>query len=879
MEEISRIVALQRYGLANSELDAEFDDFTSLATQICGASMALISLVDESFYWLNNRIGIELTKYPRGNSFCEEVIRNKSLLLIPDTMVDQRFSDHPLVLGEQKIRFYAGVPLLTTDGHALGSICVMDQQPRTLTAGQLDSLVKLSRLVMLQLDRKIDHEQLKNATSSLMEKKKMTDHIIASSLNAIVSINPLGEVTSWNREAEVIFGWSADEAIGRQIEHWIAPSNHRRMYRRILRSIRGKRPFSWKNRTMQTTAVRRNLREFPIELKLTTITVEGELQLLASCLDLSIFNNAQKALQRTSEMLAAVGNLQSDYITKAHKTASQIFEDLLKILLEFTNSEYGFIAEVLTDEQGMPYMKTHAITDISWNEEMRAFYEKHKAAGLEFRNLKTLFGAGLVSGEPVISNQPSVDPRRGGLPPGHPPLNAYLGVPIWRGEKMIAMVGVSNRPGGYDMDLVKEIEPLLSTYATIIRGYQVEKEQTTYREKIESLNADLEQRATELAHALETNIRVERDRLEALREHSATLERRVAERTAELEHSKRQFQDLFEFAPDALVLTDSKGMIQLSNGITEQIFDWKRYELQGQSIAMLLSPETREEYWQARNLVIQAGQKATLRGVRKNGQDFPLELSISPVEMSGSRWMVTAMRDVSERTHLEQELVKISSREQERLAHELHDHLGAYLAGIALRFKTLSQLLHRRSVPEAENALELVGQVNDAINQVRNFARLLAPVDLETGGLAVGLSQLSREMSSIFHVECDVEAPSEFPLLNRDQSLHLYRIAQEASRNAIHHGGARIVKIRLSCESNRLILTISNDGKAWTPDFQGNRGMGLRIMRHRALSLGGQLTIQGSEQGKTTVSCRIPIFPQAPQQSTLPYESDPCFDR
>jgi PAS domain S-box-containing protein len=491
---------------------------------------------------------------------------------------------------------------------------------------------------------------------------------------------------------------------------------------------------------------------------------------------------------------------------------------------------------------------------------MRAFYEKHKAAGLEFRNLKTLFGEALVSGEPVISNQPAVDPRRGGLPPGHPPLHAYLGVPIWKADEMIAMVGIANRLGGYDMDLVREIEPLLSTYATIIRGFQVEKEQQAYREKIESLNADLEQRAHQLARALETNIRVERERLEALQEHSATLERRVAERTAELEHSKQQFQDLFEFAPDALVLTDDEGIIQLSNSITEQIFDWSRDELKGQSIEILISPELREEYWQARNMVIKTGQKVALRGRRKNAQDFPLELSISPVEMSGIRWIVTAMRDVSERTHLEQELVKISSREQERLAHELHDHLGAYLAGIALRFKTLSQLLDQRSVPEAEIALELVSQVNDAINQVRDFARLLAPVDLETGGLSVGLSQLSREMTSVFHIECKAYVTDDLPPLSRDQSLHLYRIAQEAARNAIHHGKSTSVEIRLQLETDRLILSITNDGKPWTPDIRQTQGMGLRIMRHRALSLGGQLTIHGSEQGQTTISCRIPIF-------------------
>lgn len=858
MDEKSRIAALQRYRIADIELNSEFDDFTVLAAQICHAPMAVISFVDETHHWFKSRVGIAITEYPRCNSFCEHVVNHKELLVIGDTMNDERFCRHPLVMEGHKIRFYAGAPLITADGHVLGSLCVMDDAPHELSSDQSDALIKLSRLVMHLLNRRIDHEQLKTTTRSLLEAKKRTDHIIEASLNAIATIDTQGRVTSWNPEAQTIFGWSSSEVSGQKIEDLVVPRRYRGIFRRILGRIQRNKSFPRRGQNIQTSALNRNAEELPIELRLATIMVGGEPQLLASALDLRTFMNSQKALQKTSDMLAAVGTLQSEYITRSKESPSEVFEDLLQLLLEFTESEYGFVAEVLLDEKGAPYMKTHAITDISWNEEMRAFFEKHKAAGLEFRNLKTLFGVALVTGQPVISNQPSVDPRRGGLPPGHPPLDAYLGVPIWRGDKMIAMVGVSNRPGGYDMKLVKEIEPLLSTYATIIRGYQVEKEQTEYREKIESLNADLNQRASELAEALETNIRVKRERLEALQEHSETLERRVAERTAELEHSKRQFQDLFEYAPDALVLTDELGIIRLSNSITEEIFGWSKEDLLGRFIETLLTPELQEEYWMARSLVVDSGQKATLQGRKKSGQDFPLELSISPVNMGGDRWFVTAMRDVSERARLEQELARISSHEQERLAHELHDHLGAYLAGIALRFKTLAELLEQRSIPEAEIAMHLIGQVNDAINQVRNFARLLAPVDLETGGLAAGLSQLAREMKSIFHIKCEFHASADLPPVNREHSMHLYRIAQEASRNALHHGKAKFIEIRLVSEMNWLVLSITSDGKSWTPDFRQTQGMGLRIMRHRAVSMGGQLTIQSSDQGHTTVACRIP---------------------
>jgi signal transduction histidine kinase len=255
----------------------------------------------------------------------------------------------------------------------------------------------------------------------------------------------------------------------------------------------------------------------------------------------------------------------------------------------------------------------------------------------------------------------------------------------------------------------------------------------------------------------------------------------------------------------------------------------------------------------------EAGEKPSLPGRRKDGSEFPLEMSLSPVQTEGGTLLAAAMRDVSERIQLEQEVARISSHEQERIAHELHDHLGAYLAGIAFRFKSLAETLERRAIPEAATAQQLVGQVNDGIDLVRNFARLLAPVDLDAGGLPAGLSQLGKEMETAFRIECRVEVEPALPPLTPEQSVQLYRIAQEATRNAIQHGKARLVTISLRCEPNRLILMISNDGKPWSPDLERARGMGLRIMRHRAVNIGGTFTMKPDSTGCTTVVCRLPL--------------------
>ncbi len=873
INERNRLDALERYVVLDTPPEPEFDDFTQLASLICQTPIALISLVDGARQWFKSRVGLEVCETHRNISFCQHTIQEAELMEIPDAREDERFCANPLVTGEPHIRFYAGVPLTTPDGHRLGTLCVIDHAPRQLTGEQRDGLVRLARQVMRQLESRMDHTKMIQSSEALRESNERTEQIIDSALDAVVTMDLGGLITSWNPQAEVIFGWSAGEVIGRKMSEVIIPPSYREAHERGHRHLIQTGEARVLNRRIEISALRHDGAEFPVELTIAKVMVRGKAQFSAFIRDLSELKESESKLARASDLLGAVGRLQSGYISRAKIEAAETFEDLLQLLLSFTGSEYGFVAEVPRDELGQPYLKTHAITNISWNEEMRAFHEKHKATGLEFRNLKTLFGAALVTGETVISNSPATDPRRGGLPPGHPPMNSFLGVPIKQGGEIIAMVGVSNRPGGYDLALVGEIEPLLSTYATIIRGFQFTKQKEADQHRIEALNSDLEVRAGELAAALEENSRVERERLEALQEHSATLERRVAERTAELEHSKRQFQDLFEFAPDALVMTNAEGIIQMTNHQAERMFGWTCAELRGQTLEILLPTALQAGSPVKNGRFLEAGEKPSLPGRRKDGSEFPLEMSLSPVQTEGGTLLAAAMRDVSERIQLEQEVARISSHEQERIAHELHDHLGAYLAGIAFRFKSLAEALERRAIPEAANAQQLVGLVNDGVDLVRNFARLLAPVDLETGGLPAGLAQLGKEMETAFRIECRVEVEPALPPLTPEQSMQLYRIAQEATRNAIQHGKARLVIISVRCEPNCLILMISNDGKPWSPDPERAGGMGLRIMRHRAVNIGGTFTMNPHSTDCTSVICRLPLFPANSANENLKSDS------
>ena len=177
----------------------------------------------------------------------------------------------------------------------------------------------------------------------------------------------------------------------------------------------------------------------------------------------------QAQSDRKSALLQAINAAQHLFI---EDTPTQtLFAELLGHLLSLTDSEYGFIGEVRYGETKLPYLKTRAITNIAWSPETQAFFSENAPKGLEFTNLKTLFGEVLTTQQAVISNTPNTDARSGGIPEGHPALTAFAGLPLFRGNRFIGMVGIANRPGGYQQDIIDFIDPLLATCAQLINAF------------------------------------------------------------------------------------------------------------------------------------------------------------------------------------------------------------------------------------------------------------------------------------------------------------------------------------------------------------------------------------------------------------------------
>ena len=177
--EARRLKVLWQYDILDTVPEEVFDDLTELAARICEAPIALISLVDEDRQWFKSKIGVTVNETSRDISFCAHAIKQQELFIIPDATKDLRFSNNPLVISDPKIRFYAGAPLITPDGQALGTLCVIDKVPRELRLEQQQALRVLARHVMTQLELRRHSKELNEAHKAKEATKEELDKVQA----------------------------------------------------------------------------------------------------------------------------------------------------------------------------------------------------------------------------------------------------------------------------------------------------------------------------------------------------------------------------------------------------------------------------------------------------------------------------------------------------------------------------------------------------------------------------------------------------------------------------------------------------------------------------------------------------------------------------
>jgi PAS domain S-box-containing protein len=548
---------------------------------------------------------------------------------------------------------------------------------------------------------------------------------------------------------------------------------------------------------------------------------------------------AEDRLRKSHWLLSAVSQLQAQYIQDAEPRT--VFETLLSGLLELTESEYGFIGEVLRKPDGTPYLKTHAITNLAWDEQTRRLYEQNAPAGLEFDNLRSLFGAVMTTRQAVIANDPASDPRGCGVPEGHPPLRAFLGIPFLRGDQIVGVAGIANRPGGYDEALAEYLQPLATTCAQILEAYRTNRE------------------------------------------------RRLAEQA--LRDSEERVRLLLDSTAEAIYGLDAQGRCTFANPACLRMLGYRDVgDLLGKNIHELIHHARADgtplplSDCRIRD-VIEQGRGVHIEDEvfwRADGTSFPVECWSYPIRR-GDRVIgaVVTFMDITEHRRAEEQLraamaaAEAASRAKSEflanMSHEIRTPMTAILGYTDL-------LLDPGQTPEERldavqtirrNGEHLLTLINDILDLSKIEAGKMTVEQIECSPLQIvsDVASLMRPRALGKNLSFQVEFIGPIPGVIRSDPPRLRQVLINLVNNAIkftEQGGVRIVaRMATPADAPRpqLRFEVIDTGIGMTPEQQarlfsafsqgdtsttrrfGGTGLGLMISKRLARMLGGDVSV------------------------------------
>lgn len=375
----------------------------------------------------------------------------------------------------------------------------------------------------------------------------------------------------------------------------------------------------------------------------------------------------------------------------------------------------------------------------------------------------------------------------------------------------------------------------------------------------------------------------------------------------ELNESRAELAAITASAMDAIVSMTEDQRIVHFNAAAELMFCCPASQGAGQRFDSFVPERFREatvkllkNFAHGSIVIRHLGSFDEIWGRRRNGEEFPIEASLSQTEVNGQKRLTLVMRDITERKqaeqeirrlneqleqrvqdrtsqletanrqlqrevgerrHLQHQLLEISEREQRRIGQDLHDGLGQQLTGLMLLNDVLLKELAQNARPESAQATRISALLAEARLQVQQLARGLHPVPATPEGLATALGQLAQRVSSLHHIECHFECSQSVLVYDNLAASHLFRIAQEAVHNAIRHGHSKRIRVALLRQNGSIALTVQDDGTGISHKAPGtgSGGLGLQIMKSRCEAIGASLALSPLRPHGTRLECLLPI--------------------